>query len=1059
MRALLKYFALIFCLALCFVAQRANAQVTLQQVTAPDCSYGKVNWKSKCKCKPYLSYELNAITYCNCGESCTMQGKCDKYNNPVKTGAFSTAVQCAGKDIEYPLTLSSSTANCEGGYLLKTYNGDNVCISGGEYVGGSFDGCKAMPHRLFESRKCFLCPLFKVVFEAMDTVSYKSMIVLNKSFMAISAMMMALYIAIVVLGHVSQVTKQEAPKFINAIIKQSAKFVIAFLLLMNYTQVYHWVVVPLLDGGLELAGHISSDVEVSLGTDENVSSVRPKILGYHTSKGVSSIVFDRIQSFLRKVQNRLGFMQSVGGGLLCASSSTFGTLSASMFMPAFEMLFLGLIVSGFSILLSFAFAFYLIDAVVQLGVLGALMPLLILSWPFKVTSKYTKKGMEWLINIFVVFSMMALLVNINFALVDHALAQGKTPTGNGCVKEHWEFSKEDWEARLVSAADLWIKSNLNTWFNAKLDYWKVHPSCNIPLLDGGAAALMDDDTVMCMPLSEVNKLPKCGDESSYKTGGSVETLDISSGMKKSALAGMYDAIHLNQLSKLKQMVNITGTGFLILIIGCWFGFKLIGKVNELASKFAGGAVSGIGSSMATMAGSLSKGMVTGAAAPILAGAGKTVSRTLEVGTKNFAVGAVQLPFKAAHYGGSLLTGGNYAKGINQNLANKFNNIVGTVSKVSQNVVPALKNSNVQTVAATSAIAFAASGANINAATPPVPTKAQVMNLLTKEGDNVEENGDLSVITHKDGTQSEVSKDGGVNFSSGVTEFNKDGETHYVNSAGKRISKEEADNLEKIAAKRSRDFAETTQSELPPDFPKPPAVNAEQNSNVQSAKINNNQEKHKQNAAQSRANNNQQKQSDVKKPKSNFEKLQAKTAFEKAKAEFEKNKKIADNRQKKHLELMKENGDVVNTRKKDGFIHNKVDGSIDKQKDALKETVIKHKDGSYSVITSGGDGHSFSGGHSRIDENGNSKFYNLEGKEITAEEYRAMNENVDKRNKYFADEYNKAHANDSMNEEKRKSGEYKQEREVLYNYLQEKGQNTKENVQRIEEETKASSDTK
>ena len=54
----------------------------------------------------------------------------------------------------------------------------------------------------------------------------------------------------------------------------------------------------------------------------------------------------------------------------------------------------GVLAFTLSFVFALAFAFYLVDAVVQLGIAGALMPFLIASWPFKITFGYTKKGWD-----------------------------------------------------------------------------------------------------------------------------------------------------------------------------------------------------------------------------------------------------------------------------------------------------------------------------------------------------------------------------------------------------------------------------------------------------------------------------------------------------------------------------------------------------------------------------------------------------------------------------------------------------------------------------------------
>ena len=54
---------------------------------------------------------------------------------------------------------------------------------------------------------------------------------------------------------------------------------------------------------------------------------------------------------------------------------------------------------------------------------------------------------------------------------------------------------------------------------------------------------------------------------------------------------------------LKELTDISGTGFLILLFCCIFGFKLTNQVGSLAGKMASGAMKSIAPSIATMGGS------------------------------------------------------------------------------------------------------------------------------------------------------------------------------------------------------------------------------------------------------------------------------------------------------------------------------------------------------------------------------------------------------------------------------------------------------------------------
>ena len=94
-------------------------------------------------------------------------------------------------------------------------------------------------------------------------------------------------------------------------------------------------------------------------------------------------------------------------------------------LPDLTMLFSGLIIWCFSWLVCLAFGFYLIDAVVRLGVVGGLMPFLIAAWPFKLTSQYTSTGWKMFMNTFFTFVFLGLVVSVNIELGLQAVTGGE----------------------------------------------------------------------------------------------------------------------------------------------------------------------------------------------------------------------------------------------------------------------------------------------------------------------------------------------------------------------------------------------------------------------------------------------------------------------------------------------------------------------------------------------------------------------------------------------------------------------------------------------------------
>ncbi len=310
-------------------------------------------------------------------------------------------------------------------YKIEIKNGrfGEVTYEGKDEGKKSFRGCEVLPVKLYKQRECFFCPLFAVVYRAADTMAVKSMSALASSFAILIALGLGIWIAFQTLTHVSSLTKQDAPKFLGNLVKQSFKFLIAFLLLQYTNEIYNWVVIPLLKAGLDFGSAMlfESHLYQTVGSNENTEIVMKTIF-------FSSDLYEKLENFVTNVQREIAFMQAIGTTLMCIGSNLMIGIGGKEweFGGGFQMLSQGLILAIFGFLLSLAFAFYLIDAVVQLGIVGALMPFLIACWPFKLTAQYSNKGFSMLLNSFFIFVFVGLVVSVNLQLIDAALVNGNT---------------------------------------------------------------------------------------------------------------------------------------------------------------------------------------------------------------------------------------------------------------------------------------------------------------------------------------------------------------------------------------------------------------------------------------------------------------------------------------------------------------------------------------------------------------------------------------------------------------------------------------------------------
>ena len=369
-----------------------------------------------------------------------------------------------------------------------------------ESISGVTQGCIPLPAKLAEAQSCIYCPLFKTIFNAAQSMSTKSYDKLASPIANVILIGFALVIAFMVLKNVSSFTKQDAPKFVTELLVNMFKVLVAYYLLKNSTFVYGYIIGPVLKAGFEFGSSLL------FATDNNyLSSCAAMKLPENPMPGVMpAYLYTNLDCFIRAVQAEVAVPQSIGSSLMCVSRHA-GKVSIGPLrnvMWDFGMMFQGFAIWVMGWIISLAFAFYLIDATIQLGILGALMPFLIACWPFKATRSYTSKGWGMFMNTFFVYVFMGLVVSINVELLGRGLTGGS----------------------------------------------------------GGFDAI------------------------------------------KAALNG-------NDVSKLKELLDIGFAGFLVLVACCLFAFKLTGQASSLAGTMAGGGGPSIGANIGGLAyGAATKGV-------------------------------------------------------------------------------------------------------------------------------------------------------------------------------------------------------------------------------------------------------------------------------------------------------------------------------------------------------------------------------------------------------------------------------------------------------------------
>lgn len=430
-------------------------------------------------------------------------------------------------------TWTDATGNT---FKFQIDSGNEAVYAGDTAVGG----CEVLPAKIYRYRECMFCPLFRVIYVAADDITAISVNTLSEGFAVVIGLGLAIWIAVQTLAHVSSITKQDAPKFIDSLIKQSFKFLVAFLLLHFHRQVFDYILLPILNTGLIMGRRFL------FSNGDDLCAVIPfdgiDVAAYGQD------LYSNLVCYITVIQREIGFMQAIGSSLLCIGGHSMIRLD---FADGFQMAVVGFILAVFGFLLSIAFAFYLVDAVVQLGIVGALLPFLIASWPFKSTTKYANTGFQMLLNSAFIFVFMGLVVSVNLKLVGASIDETARTSMVDRLREISSNKVDDSDAK---------KFNFNEEaFDEKTGALQISRS----------------------------------DKTKVQMGG---------------LSSIYMAINAQNITELKKLTDISGMDFLIMLFCCIFGFKFTQQAQSLADKMASGSVSGIAPSIATMGGSAALGM-------------------------------------------------------------------------------------------------------------------------------------------------------------------------------------------------------------------------------------------------------------------------------------------------------------------------------------------------------------------------------------------------------------------------------------------------------------------
>ncbi|MCQ2740726.1 MAG: type IV secretion system protein, partial [Alphaproteobacteria bacterium] len=333
-------------------------------------------------------------------------------------------------------------------YCLEM-NDDTVRIYNGH---DNEKDCEVIPVKLYQQQQCLFCSFMGSIFKVADKMTVLSYEKLASSFAIVIVVGLMIWIAGKTLIFVSSMTKQDAAKYITEMLKQSYKFAIAYFLLIFYEDVFIYIIDPLLTAGITFGNKfIESDIgfprenfwtgnAFDAPTTHTLADL--KALGSELPRDYAANLenvfwkfetYALLEHFAHNVNLNFSLLQVIGNSLICNGMYYIGNHISELGLGMISVLY-GCVWFVLGFLLSLAFIFYMLDAIVQLGIVGALLPFLIASWPFKMSAKWTNSGFKICLNSVFCFMLMGVLAGIIVQLMDEA-ARANTEGGKGGITE------------------------------------------------------------------------------------------------------------------------------------------------------------------------------------------------------------------------------------------------------------------------------------------------------------------------------------------------------------------------------------------------------------------------------------------------------------------------------------------------------------------------------------------------------------------------------------------------------------------------------------------------
>lgn len=248
---------------------------------------------------------------------------------------------------------------------------------------------------------CIFCDLFGILFETASGIAKKAYAALADAMSKIVLLGFAIWISITILKFVSAMEQKEPRIMIKTLLNQAfVVLAVVIFLKSDATTFFGMAMEPIFNTGMKLAQSITD------------GSSCKNDFGLHDNGGLPISMGVNILCTIKAIQDKLLDVMALGSTSLCVGFFVESWRGWPIF-PHMGYVIVGLVLWISALMFMVIYPFLLVDAVLQLSVATALLPMAVASYAFPITrKKYFGKVWETFLNCMFSFIFLSIIVFI-----------------------------------------------------------------------------------------------------------------------------------------------------------------------------------------------------------------------------------------------------------------------------------------------------------------------------------------------------------------------------------------------------------------------------------------------------------------------------------------------------------------------------------------------------------------------------------------------------------------------------------------------------------------------